>query len=101
LEDLVLRDPAMDVRTATELQALSDQAALDGGEILNRPTMRELAQALKVALELLLSQAVPLLAHTGWQTHCLSDGKGVHKINPADAPVSTRLGVLGMHGFTA
>src|SRR5205809_455092 len=36
----------MDVRTATELQALSDQAALDDGEILNRPTMRELAQAL-------------------------------------------------------
>jgi NADPH-dependent curcumin reductase len=42
-----------------------------------------------------------VLAYTGWQTHCLSDGKGVHKINPADAPVTTRLGVLGMPGFTA
>ena len=42
-----------------------------------------------------------VLAQTGWQTHCLSDGKGVHKINPADAPVTTRLGVLGMPGFTA
>ena len=42
-----------------------------------------------------------VLAHTGWQTHCLSDGKGVLKINPADAPVTTRLGVLGMPGFTA
>src|SRR4051812_32729884 len=41
------------------LEALSDEAALDGCEILNRPAVRELAQALKVALELLLSQAVP------------------------------------------
>jgi NADPH-dependent curcumin reductase CurA len=42
-----------------------------------------------------------VLAHTGLQTHSLSDGKGLHKINPADAPVTTRLGVLGMPGFTA
>src|SRR3954464_8095644 len=42
-----------------------------------------------------------VLARTGWQTHCLSDGKGVLKIAPADAPVTTRLGVLGMPGFTA
>ena len=42
-----------------------------------------------------------VLAQTGWQTHCLSNGQGVLKINPADAPVTTRLGVLGMPGFTA
>ena len=41
------------------LEALADKTALDGREILHRPAMRELAQALKVALELLLSQAVP------------------------------------------
>src|SRR3954470_25005931 len=41
------------------LEALSDKTALDSGEILNRPAMGELAQALEVALELLLSQAVP------------------------------------------
>ena len=41
------------------LEALADEAALDGRELLNRPAMGELAQALKVALELLLSQAVP------------------------------------------
>src|SRR4051812_36266150 len=41
------------------LEALSNEAALNGGEILNRPAMRELAQALKIALELLLSQAIP------------------------------------------
>jgi NADPH-dependent curcumin reductase CurA len=42
-----------------------------------------------------------VLADTGWQTHCLSDGKGLQKIDPKIAPVTTRLGVLGMPGFTA
>ena len=37
----------------------------------------------------------------GWQSHALSDGKGLRKINPALAPVSTALGVLGMPGMTA
>ncbi len=37
----------------------------------------------------------------GWQTHALSDGKGVRKLDPALAPVSTALGVLGMPGMTA
>jgi NADPH-dependent curcumin reductase CurA len=42
-----------------------------------------------------------VLAHTGWQTHYLSDGKGLRKVDPQAAPVTTRLGVLGMPGFTA
>src|SRR5215211_7450769 len=42
------------------LEALTDKTALGRREILNRPAMGEPAQALKVALELLLSQAVPL-----------------------------------------
>ena len=37
----------------------------------------------------------------GWQTHAISDGKGLRKIDPALAPVSTALGVLGMPGMTA
>jgi len=37
----------------------------------------------------------------GWQTHAVSDGKMVRKIDPALAPVSTALGVLGMPGMTA
>jgi NADPH-dependent curcumin reductase CurA len=36
----------------------------------------------------------------GWQTHALSDGRGVRKLDPAVAPVSTALGVLGMPGLT-
>src|ERR1700730_17569355 len=47
-----------------------------------------------------------LLAPTGWRTHALSDGTGLNgrslrKLDPAIAPVTTGLGVLGMPGFTA
>ena len=42
-----------------------------------------------------------VLAQTGWRTHALSDGAGLRKLDPARAPVTTALGVLGMPGFTA
>jgi NADPH-dependent curcumin reductase CurA len=42
-----------------------------------------------------------VLAHTGWQTHALSSGAGLRKLDPKLAPVSTALGVLGMPGMTA
>ena len=42
-----------------------------------------------------------VLAQTAWCTHALSDGAGVRKLDPAAAPVTTALGVLGMPGFTA
>jgi NADPH-dependent curcumin reductase CurA len=42
-----------------------------------------------------------VLAHTGWQTHALSKGAGLRKLDPSVAPVSTALGVLGMPGMTA
>jgi NADPH-dependent curcumin reductase CurA len=37
-----------------------------------------------------------VLAPTGWRTHALSDGTGLRKLDPALAPVTTGLGVLGM-----
>src|SRR6266851_1902758 len=42
-----------------------------------------------------------VLAPTGWRTHAISDGAGLRKLDPAFAPVTTGLGVLGMPGFTA
>src|ERR687887_1811059 len=42
-----------------------------------------------------------VLAHTGWRTHALSDRADLRKLEPAVAPVTTGLGVLGMPGFTA
>ncbi|HEY1679997.1 MAG TPA: NADP-dependent oxidoreductase [Candidatus Sulfotelmatobacter sp.] len=47
------------------------------------------------------SEGDVVLAHTGWRTHAISRGAGVRKIDPGALPVTTRLGVLGMPGFTA
>jgi hypothetical protein len=38
---------------------------------------------------------------TGWQSHAISDGSGLVKVDPSLAPISTALGVLGMPGMTA
>ncbi len=42
-----------------------------------------------------------VLANTGWQTYGVTTSAGLRKLDPALAPVSTALGVLGMPGFTA
>ncbi|HEY7244382.1 MAG TPA: NADP-dependent oxidoreductase [Xanthobacteraceae bacterium] len=42
-----------------------------------------------------------VLGYGGWQQYALSDGIGLRKLDPAIAPVSTALGVLGMPGMTA
>jgi NADPH-dependent curcumin reductase CurA len=42
-----------------------------------------------------------VLSHSGWQTHAIAKPNQLTKLNPAIAPVSTALGVLGMPGFTA
>ena len=47
------------------------------------------------------SQGDVVLARTGWRTHVLSSGEGVRRIDRGALPVTTRLGVLGMPGFTA
>jgi NADPH-dependent curcumin reductase CurA len=42
-----------------------------------------------------------VLAKTGWRTHAIAEAANLAKIDPAFAPITTRLGVLGMPGFTA
>jgi NADPH-dependent curcumin reductase CurA len=42
-----------------------------------------------------------VLSRAGWQSHALSDGKGLAKIDPKLGPVSAAVGVLGMPGMTA
>lgn len=37
----------------------------------------------------------------GWQAYAVSKGADVRKLDPAQAPISTALGVLGMPGMTA
>lgn len=42
-----------------------------------------------------------VLGGFGWQTHSVMPGKQLLKLDPAEAPISTALGVLGMPGLTA
>lgn len=42
-----------------------------------------------------------VVARTGWRTHAISAGEGVRKIDRGGLSATTRLGVLGMPGFTA
>jgi NADPH-dependent curcumin reductase CurA len=42
-----------------------------------------------------------VLGYGGWQEYALSTGAGLRKLDPAVAPASTALGVLGMPGMTA
>src|ERR1700720_4598961 len=42
-----------------------------------------------------------VMGYGGWQDYTLSNGAGLRKLDPAAAPVSTALGVLGMPGMTA
>ncbi|WP_067676146.1 NADP-dependent oxidoreductase [Nocardia miyunensis] len=42
-----------------------------------------------------------VLGYGGWQTHSVEPVRYLRRLDPAAAPVSTALGVLGMPGFTA
>ncbi len=42
-----------------------------------------------------------LFGYSGWQDYALTNGKGFRKLDPARAPISTSLGILGMPGMTA
>ncbi|MQY18555.1 NADP-dependent oxidoreductase [Nocardia macrotermitis] len=42
-----------------------------------------------------------VLSYGGWQTHSVEPVRYLRRLDPAAAPVSTALGVLGMPGFTA
>jgi NADPH-dependent curcumin reductase CurA len=42
-----------------------------------------------------------VLGMLGWREYFISDGKGIHKIEPDVAPIQTYLGTLGIPGLTA
>ncbi|SFO50207.1 hypothetical protein SAMN05216207_107116 [Pseudonocardia ammonioxydans] len=67
------------------------------GDVLQGGTVCEVLESRSVAL----APGDLVLAYTGWQTHAVADAEGLRRLDPAQAPVSTALGVLGMPGFTA
>ena len=42
-----------------------------------------------------------VVGYWGWQEYAISEGRGLQKLDPSAAPISTALGVLGMPGMTA
>src|SRR5208283_4333881 len=42
-----------------------------------------------------------VLGYTGWQEYAVAPGKSLLKLDPARAPITTVLGVMGMPGLTA
>src|SRR5207244_12326324 len=42
-----------------------------------------------------------VLGNDGWQAYAVSEGKGLRKLDPSAAPITTALGVLGAPGLTA
>ena len=87
-------DPYMRGRMS---QVKSYSAATEIGGVV---TAESVAQVLESKVAGFVAGDI-VLARTGWQSHFLASGDQMRKLDPAQAPVSTALGVLGMPGFTA
>ena len=87
-------DPYMRGRMST---AKSYAAPLEIGDVMLGGTVCEVVESRAA------SRTVGdlVLASTGWQTHAVVDARHTRRLDPAAAPISTALGVLGMPGFTA
>lgn len=87
-------DPYVRGRMST---AKSYAAAMEIGDVIVGGTVCEVIESRNERHPV----GTTVLAYTGWQTHAVSDGRGLRHLDPGAAPVSTALGVLGMPGFTA
>jgi NADPH-dependent curcumin reductase CurA len=87
-------DPYMRGRMS---DAASYAAPVQIGEVMEGGTVSEVIASNNAAFK----KGDIVLSRAGWQTHALSDGRGLSKIDPQLAPISTAVGVLGMPGMTA
>ncbi|WP_421696149.1 NADP-dependent oxidoreductase [Aestuariivirga sp.] len=71
--------------------------ALSPGDVMEGGSVGEVIASADPAF----SKGDIVLAYSGWQTHPVVKAKGLRKLDPSLAPVSTALGVLGMPGMTA
>jgi NADPH-dependent curcumin reductase CurA len=98
--ELVLRvvylslDPYMRGRMSA---AKSYAAPVEIGDVLGGATVCEVMQSRHPDYDV----GDIVLSYSGWQTHAISDGRSMRRLEPFEMPVSTALGVLGMPGFTA
>ena len=66
-------------------------------EVMTGRTVSEVVESKAAAL----SVGDVVICDAGWQEYTVADAQRVQKLDPAAAPVSTALGVLGMPGLTA
>jgi hypothetical protein len=77
--------------------AKSYAASVEPGQVIVGGTVGEVLESRHPAL----ARGDVVLGYDGWQSHAVSKGGGLRKLDPKQAPVSTALGVLGMPGMTA
>src|SRR5579875_2778998 len=87
-------DPYMRGRMST---AKSYAASLELGDVILGGTVCEVLESRSESL----AAGDIVLAYSGWQTHAVAEATQLRRLDPAQAPVSTAVGVLGMPGFTA
>lgn len=77
--------------------AKSYAASVELGEVMGGGTVGEVIKSNNPKYQV----GDYVLGMFGWQSHAISDGELVRKLDPAEAPISTAVGVLGMPGLTA
>lgn len=87
-------DPYMRGRMSA---AKSYAAPVEIGDVMEGGTVAEVVQSRHPDF----SKGDIVLSHSGWQTYAVASGDSLRKLVPAQAPVTTALGILGMPGFTA
>ncbi|HKW93070.1 MAG TPA: NADP-dependent oxidoreductase [Methylomirabilota bacterium] len=87
-------DPYMRGRISA---ARSYAQSVEPGQVIVGGTVGEVLESKHPGL----AKGDVVLGYDGWQSHAVSKGGGLRKLDPKQAPVSTALGVLGMPGMTA
>jgi leukotriene B4 12-hydroxydehydrogenase/15-oxo-prostaglandin 13-reductase len=67
------------------------------GQVMVGATVGKVAQSMNPKFQV----GDVVVGYWGWQECAVSDGRGLQKLDPSLAPVSTAVGVLGMPGMTA
>jgi NADPH-dependent curcumin reductase CurA len=77
--------------------AKSYSASVEVGQVIVGGTVGEVLESKHPGL----AKGDLVLGYDGWQSHAVSKGGGLRRLDPKQAPISTALGVLGMPGMTA
>lgn len=91
---LLSLDPYMRGRMSA---AKSYAKPVDLGAVMEGGTVAEVVLSRDAAFQ----PGDVVLSHSGWQTYAVAPASALRKLDPAAAPISTALGVLGMPGCTA